>query len=50
MNYVAESIAIDRLDNDVHVVWHDTPCEHAIALTVEVQDGLLNQLCDGWFT
>jgi hypothetical protein len=50
MNYVAKSIAIDRLDDDEDMVWHDAPCEHAIALTVEVQDGILDQLCDGWFT
>ena len=48
MNYVAKSIAVDRLDDDVDVVWHDAPCEHAIALTVEVQDDILAQLCNGW--
>ena len=50
MDYATQSIAIDWLDNDVDVVWHDAPCEHAIALTVEVQDGIFDQLCDGWFT
>jgi hypothetical protein len=48
MNYVAESIAIDSLDNDVDMVRHDAPSEHAIALTVEVQDDILDQLCNGW--
>ena len=49
MNYVAKSIVIGRLNNDVDVVWHDAPREHAIALTVEVQNGTFDQLCDGWF-
>ena len=47
MNYVAKSIAIDRLDNGVDVIWHDAPCEHAIALTVEVKNGIFDQLRDG---
>ena len=49
MNDVAKSIALERLDNSVDVVWHDAPCEHAISLTVEVQDGIFDQFCDGWF-
>ena len=48
MNYVAKSIAIARFNNDVDVIWRDTPSEHAIALTVEVQDCFFDQLCDGW--
>ena len=47
MNYVAESVAIDGLDNDMDMVRHDAPGEHAIALTIEVQDDVLDQLCDG---
>jgi hypothetical protein len=49
MNYVAKSISIGRLDNDVGVVWHDAPSEHAIAFAVEVQNGIFDQFCDGWF-
>ena len=49
MNYVAESISIGRLDNDVDVVWHDAPSEHAITFTVEVQNRIFDQFRDGWF-
>ncbi len=48
MNDVAKSIALERFDNGVDVVWHDAPREHAIALTIEVQNDILNQLCNGW--
>ena len=48
MDYVTQSVAIDRLDHDMDVIWHDAPTEHAIALTVEVQHGMLDQLRDGW--
>ncbi len=47
MDYVAQPIVADRLDNDVDVIRHDASCEHTIAFTVEMQDGIFDQLCDG---
>ena len=38
----------DRLDNYMHVIRHDAPCQKAIASGIEVHDGIFNQLGDGW--
>ena len=46
MNYVAKSIAIDRLDNDVDVVWHDAPGQKAVPLAIEVEQRILDQRSD----
>lgn len=39
---------IQRLDDDMHMVRHDAPGKDPIALAIEMQDRVLDQLCDLW--
>jgi hypothetical protein len=43
LDYVAERIAGQRLNQDVDVVGHHTPFEQPITLAVEVQQGVFYQ-------
>ena len=36
-NDVAQRVPVKHFDDDMHVVWHETPRQQAIALVVEVQ-------------
>jgi hypothetical protein len=42
----AQGVPLQRFDHDVDMVRHDAPRKQAIALSVEVQQGLLGQRCD----
>jgi hypothetical protein len=41
-NDFADGPSMDRLDQDVNVVWHDHPSEKPVTLRVEIQEGRLD--------
>jgi hypothetical protein len=47
MDNGGNAIAIDRLDNDVHVVGQDAPGEKTVASSVKMQERVFDQLRDG---
>lgn len=42
MHDVGEEVRNDGFDDNVNVVWHHTPCEDAIALSVKMKQGVLD--------
>ena len=46
MNDGSNAISIHRLDNYMHMVWHDAPCQKTVASGIKVHDGIFDHLSD----